>query len=139
MSTNRNSWQTPFRTELFAAGRSRTLKSLRRYWRRRNGEADGSPHPVLPSDGTIIDFLGLYEEVQASRQNMEKILVVEDDRAVQNALKRLFASNGYSVEIAATGAAGLESVRAGLPSAVVLDLRLPGIPGQDVCREIKNA
>ncbi len=69
---------------------------------------------------------------------MEKILVVEDDRAVQNALKRLFASNGYSVEIAATGTAGLESVRAALPSAVVLDLRLPGIPGQDVCREIKS-
>jgi DNA-binding response OmpR family regulator len=70
---------------------------------------------------------------------MEKILVVEDDRAVQSALKRLFASNGYSVEIAATGTAGLESVRAALPSAVVLDLRLPGMPGQDVCREIKNA
>jgi len=43
---------------------------------------------------------------------MEKILVVEDDRAVQNALKRLFASNGYSVEIAATGTAALNrSVR----------------------------
>ncbi len=70
---------------------------------------------------------------------MEKILVVEDDRAVQNALKRLFASNGYNVEIAGTGTAGLESVRAALPSAVVLDLRLPGMPGQDVCREIKSA
>jgi DNA-binding response OmpR family regulator len=70
---------------------------------------------------------------------MEKILVVEDDRAVQNALKRLFASNGYNVEIAGTGTAGLESVRAALPSAVVLDLRLPGMAGQDVCREIKNA
>ncbi len=70
---------------------------------------------------------------------MEKILVVEDDRAVQNALKRLFTSNGYSVEIASNGITGLESVRAALPSAVVLDLRLPAMPGQDVCREIKNA
>src|SRR5437763_330707 len=70
---------------------------------------------------------------------MEKILVVEDDRTVQNALKRLFASSGYSVEIARTGTAGLESVRTALPSAVILDLRLPGMPGQDVCREIKNA
>jgi DNA-binding response OmpR family regulator len=69
---------------------------------------------------------------------MEKILVVEDDRAVQNALKRLFSSNGYSVEIASAGTTGLESVRAALPSAVVLDLRLPGMAGQDVCREIKN-
>ena len=70
---------------------------------------------------------------------MEKILVVEDDRTVQNALKRLFASNGYNVEIARTGTAGLESVRTALPSAVILDLRLPGMAGQDVCREIKNA
>jgi len=69
---------------------------------------------------------------------MEKILVVEDDRTVQNALKRLFASSGYNVEIARTGTAGLESVRTALPSAVILDLRLPGMAGQDVCREIKN-
>ncbi len=69
---------------------------------------------------------------------MEKILVVEDDRAVQNALKRLFTVSGYHVEIAQTGPAGVESLRAALPSAVVLDLRLPGMAGQDVCREIKK-
>jgi DNA-binding response OmpR family regulator len=69
---------------------------------------------------------------------MEKILIVEDDRAVQKALKHLFLSSGYSVEIAQTGPAGLESFEATMPSAVVLDLRLPGMPGQDVCREIKN-
>ena len=69
---------------------------------------------------------------------MEKILVVEDDRAVQKALKRLFTSNGYGVEIARNGTAGMESVNAAAPSAVVLDLRLPGMQGQDVCREIKK-
>src|SRR5258708_12418406 len=69
---------------------------------------------------------------------MDKILVVEDDRAVQKALKRLFVSNGYSVEIAQNGNAGLELVGTAMPSAVVLDLRLPGMQGQDVCREIKN-
>jgi DNA-binding response OmpR family regulator len=69
---------------------------------------------------------------------MEKILVVEDDRAVQKALKRLFSSSGYGVEIAQNGPAGLESVGVAMPSAVVLDLRLPGMQGQDVCRELKN-
>ena len=69
---------------------------------------------------------------------MEKILVVEDDPIVQRALKRLFVSNGYNVEIAPTGTAGLELFRSGPPSAVVLDLRLPGMGGQDVCREIKG-
>jgi len=69
---------------------------------------------------------------------MERILVVEDDRAVQKALKRLFESEGYSVVPALDGAAGLNTFRASPPSAVILDLRLPGVPGRDVCREIKS-
>lgn len=69
---------------------------------------------------------------------MDKILVVEDDRAVQKALKRLFVSNGYTVEIAHNGNEGLGAFTASTPSAVVLDLRLPGMQGQDVCREIKS-
>lgn len=70
---------------------------------------------------------------------MEKILIVEDDRSVQKALKHLFESNGYGVQVARDGKAGLEAVSDTPPSAVVLDLRLPEISGQDVCRQIKNA
>lgn len=69
---------------------------------------------------------------------MEKILIVEDDRAVQKALKRLFESENYAVEVTPNGKSGLDAFHASLPSAVVLDLRLPGIPGNDVCREIKK-
>jgi len=69
---------------------------------------------------------------------MDKILIVEDDRAVQKALRHLFSANRYAVEIARDGKAALDSVAVGPPAAVVLDLRLPGIAGQDVCREIKN-
>lgn len=68
----------------------------------------------------------------------DKILVIEDDRAIQKALKRLFESEDYAVQIAVDGNAGLESFRSALPSLVVLDLRLPGVPGRDVCREIKE-
>ena len=69
---------------------------------------------------------------------MEKILIVEDDRAVQRALKRLFESENYVVEVTPNGQSGLEAFHASPPSVVVLDLRLPGIPGNDVCREIKK-
>ena len=69
---------------------------------------------------------------------MEKILIIEDDRAIQKALKRLFEAEGYALEIAATGLAGLEAFRAAAPCLVVLDLKLPGMPGRDVCREIKK-
>lgn len=68
----------------------------------------------------------------------ERILVIEDDRAVQKALRRLFEAEGFAVEIASSGTAGLELFRTAQPSALVLDLRLPGVSGQDVCREVKQ-
>jgi DNA-binding response OmpR family regulator len=69
---------------------------------------------------------------------LERILVVEDDRAVHRALRRLFEPEGYAVDTAFDGQSGLETFRTAQPSAVVLDLRLPGMPGRDVCREIKT-
>jgi DNA-binding response OmpR family regulator len=69
---------------------------------------------------------------------MGKILIVEDDRAVQKALKRLFEAEDYVVELAPNGKSGLEAFHASPPLAVILDLRLPVIPGSDVCREIKK-
>jgi DNA-binding response OmpR family regulator len=69
---------------------------------------------------------------------VKKILVVEDDRTVQRTLKRIFESEDYVVEVTNDGKAGLDAFRSSPPSAVVLDLRLPGMAGNDVCREIKK-
>jgi len=69
---------------------------------------------------------------------MDRILVVEDDRAVHRALKRLFEPEGYVVQAALDGPSGVESFRTTPPSAVVLDMRLPGMTGRDVCREMKQ-
>jgi DNA-binding response OmpR family regulator len=69
---------------------------------------------------------------------MERILVVEDDRAVQKALRRLFETEKFAVEISSDGKSALDTFRREAPSAVVLDLRLPGLSGRDVCREIKQ-
>jgi DNA-binding response OmpR family regulator len=68
-----------------------------------------------------------------------RILVVEDDPAVQKALRRLFETEGYMVEVQSDGRAAVESFQALPPSAVVLDLRLPKLSGRDVCKEIKGA
>lgn len=69
---------------------------------------------------------------------VEKILVVEDDRAVQKALRRLFESEGYNVDSAFDGESGLGAFQSSAPTAVVLDLRLPKVSGRDVCRAIKE-
>jgi DNA-binding response OmpR family regulator len=74
----------------------------------------------------------------AASAHMEKILIVEDDRAVQRALKRVFQSEDYDVRVASDGASALGTFRSFVPDLVVLDLRLPGMPGRDICRAMKK-
>jgi DNA-binding response OmpR family regulator len=69
---------------------------------------------------------------------METILVVEDDHTVQRALRRLFEFEGYRVEVCGDGRSAMDSLRKETPTAVVLDLGLPVLSGEDVCREIKR-
>ncbi len=69
---------------------------------------------------------------------MERILVIEDDVAVQKALRRTFESAGFEVTISSDGATAMQSFTATSPQVVLLDLRLPGKSGQDLCREIKK-
>jgi DNA-binding response OmpR family regulator len=70
--------------------------------------------------------------------SVDRVLVVEDDRAVQRALKRLFEAEGYAVQTASDGNSAVELFRSTTPSAVVLDLRLPGISGREVCSQLKQ-
>ena len=68
---------------------------------------------------------------------MDVVLVVEDSKSMQGILRRLFESGGLEVRIASDGVAGLESFQKQTPTAVVLDLKLPGLPGKELCRAFK--
>jgi DNA-binding response OmpR family regulator len=68
---------------------------------------------------------------------MDTVLVVEDSRAMQRTLQRLFEADSLMVQIASDGLLGLEYFRKQIPCAVVLDLKLPGISGKELCREFK--
>jgi DNA-binding response OmpR family regulator len=70
---------------------------------------------------------------------MEKILIIEDDRATRKALQQLFESEEFSVSVAPDGVRGLEAFRQDRPGFVILDLRMPGMRGQDVCRALRDA
>ncbi|HTW41616.1 MAG TPA: response regulator transcription factor [Solirubrobacteraceae bacterium] len=67
------------------------------------------------------------------------ILVVDDDRAVREALRRALTLAGYEVELAESGEEALERLVQAEPEAVVLDVGLPGIDGVEVCRRIRRA
>ena len=68
---------------------------------------------------------------------METVLIVEDSRPMQRTLRRLFEADGLRVRIAGDGVEGLEFFRTQTPSVAVLDLKLPRLPGREVCREFK--
>jgi two-component system response regulator MprA len=67
-----------------------------------------------------------------------RILVVDDDRAVREALRRALALAEYEVQLAEDGAQAIELVAQALPDAVVLDIGLPGIDGLEVCRRLRR-
>jgi two-component system response regulator MprA len=66
-----------------------------------------------------------------------RILVVEDDRAVREAVRRALVLGGHEVQVAETGEQAIERVVQDVPDAVVLDIGLPGIDGLEVCRRLR--
>jgi response regulator RpfG family c-di-GMP phosphodiesterase len=65
-----------------------------------------------------------------------RILVVDDEESLRNALSRFLSNQGFSIEAAATGIEALEKIRAGSEfSVMLLDIRMPGMNGLDVVPE----
>lgn len=69
---------------------------------------------------------------------MTSLLLIEDDDDVRFALRLALEDEGYSVDVAADGRAGLARFAEAEPDAVLVDLRLPDISGFDVCRELRR-
>jgi two-component system response regulator RegX3 len=66
------------------------------------------------------------------------VLVVEDEESFSDALSYMLRKEGYEVAVAATGNAALEEFDRGGADLVLLDLMLPGIPGTEVCRQLRQ-
>lgn len=67
-----------------------------------------------------------------------KVLVVEDDQTLLEALKYNLTKEGYDVVTATDGAQALEIARSQKPDLIVLDLMLPKISGYEVCRILRK-
>ena len=67
-----------------------------------------------------------------------KILVVEDEESISEALAYVLTKEGFDVAVAATGPDGLAEFNLWSPDLVLLDVMLPGLPGTEVCREIRT-
>lgn len=68
-----------------------------------------------------------------------KILVVDDERAVRDSLRRALELEGYEVDLAVDGADGLARITEGQPDVVILDVLMPGVDGLEVSRRVRNS
>jgi two-component system alkaline phosphatase synthesis response regulator PhoP len=68
-----------------------------------------------------------------------RLLVVEDEEAIAEGLAVNFRHKGYRVDLAADGEGALARLAAGRYDLVVLDVRLPGVDGFEVCRRLRAA
>ena len=67
-----------------------------------------------------------------------RLLVVDDDRALRDVLRRALTLSGYEVMLATGGAEALSQVTTTVPDAIVLDVGLPDIDGLEVCRLLRR-
>ncbi len=66
-----------------------------------------------------------------------RVLVVDDDRAVREALRRALSLAGYEPQLAEDGEQALELIAQSVPEVLVLDVGMPGLDGLEVCRRVR--
>lgn len=69
---------------------------------------------------------------------MNRILIAEDDQTIREGIQNFLTENNFLVNAVEDGAAALDAVRKNPPDLVILDLGLPKITGESVCREVKK-
>lgn len=70
---------------------------------------------------------------------MSRVLVIEDEKDLQRVLEYNLRQAGHDVLEATHGREGLRLARESHPELILLDLMLPGLPGKDICRLLKDA
>ena len=69
---------------------------------------------------------------------MYKILIIEDDRSILKAVETNLVGEGYEVETAIDGLTGLERASDPSQDLILIDLMLPKLPGEEICRRLRQ-
>jgi two-component system response regulator MprA len=105
------------------------------------GEA--GPAPLSPPDATAVPFpprrvLTIFPEREATMEGVpNRVLVVDDDRAIRESLARALELEGYDVVTVVDGVEALTRTRSDTFDALVVDVMLPGVDGVAVCRVLR--
>ena len=70
---------------------------------------------------------------------MQTILVIDDDESLRDTIAVMLEAEGYKALQAPDGTSGYEMALARKPDLMLVDLRLPGMPGMDICKQLRSA
>jgi DNA-binding response OmpR family regulator len=98
----------------------------------------GAPGGSLFTLRRALSSLACCRVTARDQANSGRILLVEDDPDVLDLVRYNLTKSGFSVSVARDGLEGLKAARATPPDLIVLDLMLPEMRGEDVCRELKE-
>lgn len=73
-----------------------------------------------------------------NKSENKQVLVVDDDAMNREVMEAFLLSEDYDVLLASNGEQGLELALKHLPSAIILDVRMPDMSGYEVCNQLKN-
>ena len=114
-------------------------------WAESEGKGEGSTfHVVLPIIESIQMPIPIVPQERPSKTELEvrsngrKILIVDDNEAAAKGLGKLLEHYGYRVDIVFDGKSALSRMHEANPSAVLLDIGLPGMDGYSVARELRK-
>jgi excisionase family DNA binding protein len=100
----------------------------------------GGHRRILPAD--LLDFMQRFDMPIPPdlTERKKRVLIVEDDAVVQNSLVRaLKPLQGIEVQACGNGVEALMAIGRDTPELLVLDIRIPGVNGLDVCRVLHSS
>src|SRR6185295_2224671 len=78
------------------------------------------------------------QQMTVDPQLKKKILIIEDDESVRRVLATRLSKMGYIVSQSGDGDEGLYTAKLQWPDLIILDLKLPGVSGEQVCKPIRE-
>jgi two-component system response regulator MprA len=96
-------------------------------------------YPLLGRMSTLIPDIGVAGAGVARDSELMQVLIVDDEPALRQALRRALELDGYEVHLAGDGLAAQRALAEHSPDAVVLDVMMPGADGLEVCRRLRSS
>src|SRR5205807_3226100 len=98
----------------------------------------GPLHPVVSSITRAI-MAQLWDRIQSGILNMQTILVIDDDESLRDTIGVMLEQEGFRAVLAGDGREGFDKALTLKPDLVLVDLRLPGMSGTEICKQLRSA